>query len=83
MIDRTDDRQSCAERAQDFRQTDLIEEVDEQVGRGRAAVDHEQIVRFRSREDAVDLASMFEIDELRFGWKRFSVEFSWSLSIAQ
>ena len=44
VIDRTDDRQSRVERAEDFAQIDLVEEVDEQVGRGRAAVDDEQFV---------------------------------------
>ena len=57
------------ERAQDFGQTHLVEEVDEQIGRGRAAVDHEQFARFRSREDGVDLATMFEIDEVCLGMK--------------
>ena len=50
---------------QDFGEIDLIEEVDEQIGRGRAAVNHEEIGGLRSHEHAVDLAAVLEIDELR------------------
>ena len=43
-----------------------LEEVDEQVGRGRAAVDYKQIGRLRGGEHAIDLAAMFKVDERRF-----------------
>lgn len=65
VIHRTDDGEPRVERTQHLGQADLIEEVDEQVGGGRSAVDHEQIGSFRSREHAIDFASMFEIDEFR------------------
>ena len=65
VIDGTDDGQSRVERAQDFGKTNLIEEIDEQVRGGRAAVDHEQIGSLRSREHAVDFAAVLKIDELR------------------
>jgi hypothetical protein len=54
---------SRAERAQHFRQIHFIEEIYEQISRGRAAVDHEQIGSLRSREHAVDFAAMFQVDE--------------------
>ena len=65
VIDGTDDGQSRVERTQDFGKTNLIEEIDEQVRGGRAAVDHEQIGSLRSREHAVDFTAVLEIDELR------------------
>jgi len=65
VIDGTNDGQSRVERTQHLWQIHLIEEVDEQIGRGRTAVDHEQIGIFSSREHAVDLAPVLEIDELR------------------
>lgn len=49
----------------DTAKVNFIEEIDEQVSRGGAAVDHEQIGSLRSREHAVDLAAMLKIDELR------------------
>src|SRR4029453_10914966 len=47
------------------------EKIDEQIGGGRAAVDHEQIGSLRSREHTVDFAAVLKIDELRFRVEAF------------
>ena len=40
VIDGTNDGQSCASERRSSAEINLIEEVDEQIGRGRAAVDY-------------------------------------------
>jgi len=66
VIDRANDREPCVERAQHFRKSDFVEEVDEQIGRSRATVDYEQVRGFRRSEYTIDFPAMFEIDELGF-----------------
>lgn len=66
VIDRTDDSQSRVQAAENLGQPDFIEEVDEQVGRSRAAVDHQQVACLRGREHRVDLAAILEINEVCF-----------------
>ena len=65
VINGTDDGESRVERTENVRERDLVEEVDEQISRGRAAVDYKQIGSLRGREHAIDLAPVFKINELR------------------
>lgn len=68
--------QPCVERTEHVGESNFIEEVEEEIRRCRATVDHEQVLRLRCGEDAINLAAMFEIDEVCLRVKALRVEFS-------
>ncbi len=64
VIHRTNQGQPHVDGTEDFGQSDLVEKVYEQIGRGRAAVDHEQIRGLHRNENLIDLTALFEVDEV-------------------
>jgi hypothetical protein len=67
VIDGTDDGQACAKRGEHLHQIHDIEVVEEQVSRGRTAIDDKEVAGFRGGEDAVDLTAVLKVDEVRLG----------------